>query len=143
MNEYDGYGYEEAEDMGTRLSRSIRTCTATVKHLSVPSWLVPGTSDFKKLVVRCGSPDVLARQEAFIAGFTDATGLHWCGQCLFRERCMSEGSRFGFPDMHALYPLPETREVCGHDGWLAVLKSCNTVLPGALYLVLRRMPSAR
>jgi len=61
-----------------------RQCSTVVSlhgrsdHGGMPSWLVPGTLGFQRLVKRVGSEEVVKRRQVYLDGFTDVKKNWWC-----------------------------------------------------------------
>jgi hypothetical protein len=139
---YDDFDYEEPQSIPARaLADSIRCCTSTYPHSSVPSWLDASTSEYKKLVqlhsktdkngkidTATGKAEVFKMQRAFLAGDTDVLGTRWCGWCRYRCLLVNAGAKLGWPDLFEIYALPETRGVVGQEAWLRVAREASDVL---------------
>jgi hypothetical protein len=125
--------YDRFERLGRTVQTGIRTeeLLESVSHcLYTPHrerkgseylpelWLRPGTREYVHLVKRLGLCEVRAWQQAFLRGFDDVYGNHWCGLCHFRQRFMDAGRTMNYPDVSMLFVEPETRGVEGYRGWL-------------------------
>jgi hypothetical protein len=124
--------YETPTLPSRTLSESIQRCTSIYQHLNVPGWLIEEKgerSDFQKLIHRKnGKAEMLKEQRAFLAGFDDQLGGHWCGLCFWRCRFVNAGVALAWPDLHTVYSLPETHGVVGRDAWLQLAREANDVL---------------
>jgi hypothetical protein len=81
-------------------------------HGVIPSWLVPGTPDFQRLVRRVGSEEVTKRRQVYLDGFTDVKKNWWCGGCYYHCLLINLGERLGYPD--GLVAGPGS----GYERWL-------------------------
>lgn len=109
-----------------QLIKSVSTCQyiphrerTGLDHLP-EIWLRPGTREYIHVVKRLGMSEVRAWQQAFLAGFDDLSGNHWCGLCSFRQRFMDAGFFLDYPDASTLYTSCETCGVAGYEQWLAL-----------------------
>ncbi|MBO0780702.1 MAG: hypothetical protein J2P37_17915, partial [Ktedonobacteraceae bacterium] len=112
-------------------------CPTRFPHAPVPPWYTnapydpgrpKGPTHWQKFVRAVGLANAIKQRQAFIDGFVDTHGIWRCGHCYLRQRMMDLGAQLGYPDMHALYPLAETRGVAGYASWLAVNCSAGETL---------------
>ncbi len=96
-------------------------CVISRPHGHIPSWLEPGTADWKKQAVRVGTQELQLRRTIYLNGFTDRRGGLWCGQCFWRCRLVHLGDQLGYP------ALDLVGLAAGYDAWQRYAKEAGVV----------------
>lgn len=97
----------------------------TTHHPEVPRWYTSGWAHFAKNV---GSENAFLQRSAFYAGFTDDESVWWCGHCFMAKEMINAGKQLGYPNLHDLYGIPETRDKEGYLAWMELACSGGPVL---------------
>jgi len=105
-------------------------------HGHIPSWLEPGSPDWKKHEARLGSEELMQRRTIYLNGFTDSRGTHWCGNCFWRCRLMNLGEQLGYP------ALDLVGLAAGYDAWLRYARDASVVGVEDAVRAARRMESS-
>lgn len=104
------------------------------QHPDVPPWYTnqqyPNSKYtwWQRYVRHSGFVAAVKARQAFIDGFTDVRGNHWCGQCYHQREMINLGEQLGYPDVHRLYALVETRNAAGYEAWLRLARFGGCVL---------------
>ncbi len=96
-------------------------CVISRPHGHMPSWLQPGTADWKKHAARVGAEELVQRRMIYLNGFTDCQGLLWCGSCFWRCRLMNLGEQLGYPALDLVGLAAE------YGAWLQYAKEAGVV----------------
>lgn len=121
------------------------TCPAAqVKHPAVPPWYTNERYDKQETrwqheVRLHGLQAICERRQVYLDGFRDCRGTKWCGHCFHRMEFVNLGADLGYPDLHEVYALKETRSVQGEEAWARFAEGAGFVcIDQCVHLLKRR-----
>lgn len=81
------------------------------RHIGMPFRLDPQSPKFAGWNSR----------NAFLQGFTDVVGNHWCGHCFYQCQFINRGVDLGYPELPPSYRIAGY-PASGYEGWFALAR---------------------